>query len=1565
MAKRLTRNEDAPFYFEKLYAGICFLDLLTSTSSLEKIEIKPDRKHGSVRRIEDLTKYHTDDSVEIVQIKHTLNQGTKWGFADLWVSNIRPKTSSRRKEGTNIFKFLKSWRTHKDNGKNVSLIIASNKIPTNALNSLLRDIGRVNKRKLSWRKFQTKYSTELKNIEANCSEEPFSNKKELKDFIGAFRFQKLPDIESLEKRLVVKLKKQGVIDNDRVNAFINRVTKTFVSDQVEIFSTHVASLIDRLKTGLIQEIIAPPNYIERPELEKKIIKAIEIKKKNGGFVLLFAPSGSGKTVLLSRLAEKNPDFFPYFCRIRPFETTKNRAGHSNTNRLKSSWFKADIIQRCFEFGLLPMSIGVNDNEDFIDKTFNEALKKLSEKALQRPGKKIVIIVDALDQVETDKYKERSVLDAIPSVNYPGVIFLLSTWGEKYLPQSIKNLSANIKKEISTDLYFSEIETKQYLEKANISLSQDQATIIKNKTGGLAISLFYLSKKVQGGGSLDEVIGSQEQYSEVFDWYKPIWNSFNNREKECLGYLCFHFSPVPRQDLRNIVSKFNTASFNNLIEKIEHFLVANSNSLEPYHDSFRRFVVRRLSKDKDAFHQRIAKYYSQNTRLLYGRKYTIKHLEAVGLSQLSVRNTYAVLHKNQFFGEILRSNIDNQTKVEVGKSFVNYFFQTNNIDHLVKYAVTTSDIYPTVHDEDVYSKAKIATDKLLKEVEEELLLPKGDQPWLRQEWVFKRLAIGNILAKKKSKNCLTLAHRLIDDSLFRISLDRELIWGNDNRSQDRFWGNAEELATALVNIGRYKRSLTFLKKEIGFKKNKSILQGFKGNYITRIHLQHLKTNIDEALTAIRRAPKIERLLTYLQMEKEGINVPNKKDFKTLLADEKLEKYLYNDSYINQYLDLSEALFAHNVRGRKERIIRLLDKVKLEIPYHDHGYSYWGTHGNNRDTFIRWTALRSLVDRSFKLREFYSQELKNKFSKSNDNSGRDNPEFVKVLSIGQELAKSRLLLRAKKIVWQSFKKLFDNSLKLYKEKIDQINAQRESHYSADIQKNLYPYSQDLHNLIDDNIWEINSLFPNKLLNSLDRLEKIFGHDYVNNKAELLESLISLTTPKTSTLKEKIEGYLNRALELRQKEELDNLNKSDNLKKLAVLAAHKGFPEMADDIFEKNLKYSRGLWNKGDLRITNLIDSARTQKKEHFEPVLKLIDRVSDVIEGSWYWKLDFLESAAYADYSLALDYLSSFVMKSEVNQNQALERIISTYIKRNPYSKFSEIIPLLRLMDVKEENSSDYFEYITKAYLATIKWSLFNKDYTTAKSLARQYYLILKTDVEPSHRMNLLRDFSASLADPELKTILREVGVYLKKLEQEGYRAAEKSNSEFKVSYKDLNIKQLRTLAQKGQIEALQKKINEYAKTEGYFTYRLITELVPSLSDNDLQKIRKWGSENKVNVDSPELFVAILKKAVRINNKRLINKTRSEIIQYLKSSERDYGLSEIIRELDKIDFPKKKELLRKLLLLGICRLTGSGYYLPQFFTYTSESIDSYFPELKGYAFPSWKNIVNKSMRLSLSQ
>jgi energy-coupling factor transporter ATP-binding protein EcfA2 len=1564
--KIITRNENAPFYFEILLAGIEFLDLLEKGSTVAKIQVKPDRKYGPNRRIEDITKFHKDGRVEIIQIKYT-DSGRQLGSSELWTAKtVRSTTTtnqSRRTEGTNIFKFLKSWRIHKARSKFILLTILSNRKPTKKLEVFLRDIGKLRSKKLKWKTFCRRYVDEIQNIKSNCSQKPFVNQNELKNFVSSFYFHKVLDISDVGEKLITKLRVQGVVDDDGINAFINRIHKNFISTEVEVTSSTVIGLINRLKTGLIQEIATPTNYIERLNLENRILRAIESKKKEGGFVLLFAPSGSGKTILLSKLAEKNPDFFPYFCRIRPFETVRGKSGYSNKDRLKSSWFKADIIQRCHEFGLLPMSVGIKDDENFIDKTFDEALKILSQEALKRLGKKIVIIVDALDQVETEKHKGRSILEAIPTVNYPGVVFLLSTWGEKYLPQSIKNLPQNTNERVSVDLYFTEDEIKKYFKQVNIPFTYDQVAIIKKKTNGLAISLFYLSKKLKNQNNLDDIINSSPRYTEVFDWYKPIWSSLNTIEKDCLGYLCFHFAKVKQQDFQHIAhKKLSAAGYNELLIMIEHFLDTTGGFIEPYHDSFRRFIVTQLSKVKMFYHQRLATYYSKNNvRSLYGKKYVTKHLEAIGLKDPSVRTIFKKLHQTAFFGKILRSNLDDPTKVEIGKSFVNYFYFTKNTEQLIKYAILTSNIYPTIRDEDVFKKAQIGTEKLAAEVEDELLLPRGNHLWHQREWVFTRLKIGNILKEKPNKDCLSLASRFIDDSLFRISLNPELLWGEEAKHD--FWDNIEELTRALVNANQYKRALAFLRKGITFQNPISSLVGFRSIKLAKVHLQNLQINKKESLKTLFRASKMERLVTYLEINKDGLKIPDRHNFKQLLSDETIERFLYDDKYESQRLDLADVLFIHGIRNGKKRIQRLLNKVEIELPYWSHGGTYWGYPGNPRMLFLRWAALKSLIDRNFNLRDFYTKSLKEKFSKISDLSEYENPEFLNILSVECDLAKNRLLLQKRKITWKEFWGLFEDSLKLYKQKMDQIGS-GENH--SEVRRKLYPYSQDLSDLIRDNLRIVDSQFPNKALFALNKIENIFGGAYINERADLLEILIGVSTPKTSLVKEKLEVYMRRALEIRKKEKLDNLNKSSNLQDLAILAAHKGFAEIADDIFAQSLKYSRGLWSKDDLRFSNLVDCLRTQKQEQFRLVLKYIERVSGVVEGTWYWKLDFLRSAAYADYQMALAYLYQFVVKGEVNHNEALRIVITTYAQYYPYHTIGEVLPLLKLMYFKEEDSYEVFGNIAKTYSIIWNWFLVNKDYQEAEDLMRQYVAHLKRDIDPANRINLLRDLTLSIkSHPQLKKIRRNVESYLSTLQQEGYSAATRTDSGFQVTYDGLNIKKLKTAAKKGHIKAVLKGLDEYTKKKNYFTERLVAELILFLSSSDLQRIRQWAIENKVNLDGAELFSALIKKAIITNNQSLLSRTCSEIFRFINTSERSYEIPEIIKALEKIDFPSKRAVIRKLLLAGIRRHAGSGYYLAQLFIYSSDSIDKHFIDLKKFSFEIWKSVVEKSMRLSLSK
>lgn len=1567
MAKNITkRNEDAPFYFEKLLAAIDFLDLLDAKGLISRLQIKPDRKHGPSRRIEDLTRFYKNGGVEVVQMKHTLVSTTPLGFSDLWIASVHPsKKKTGRKEGTNIFKFLKSWRIHRKTTSLVTLTLVSNKRPNTNLSSFFKDIVSLRKNKNKWKSFSEKYKTEIQNIKTNCSQKPFTTDKELREFISALSYSHVAKIDDLEKELEEKLRGQGIAEKVRVHAFINRVTKKFVSDDVDILPSDVVALIDRIKTGLLQEIAAPLNYIQRPDLEKKILAAIESKKEEGGFVLLFSPSGSGKTVLLSRLAEKNPDFFPYFCRIRPFEAIRTKTGYSNANRLSSTWFKADIIQRCYEFGLLPTSVSVTDNEDFIDKTFDESLSILGQKAQERTGKKIVIIVDALDQVETDKFKGKSVLDAIPAVKQPGVVFLLSTWGDKYLPPSIKNLPQSTKKDARIDLFFTEKEIIEYFKQVKISLTQDQISIIKKKTKGLAISIFYLAQKLKGQTGVDRIINSPGQYDEVFEWYRPIWNSLATKDQECLGYLCFHFAKAKREDLRRTVkSKLSVSEFDKLLMTIAPFIDTTGAFIEPYHDSFRRFVISHLSKDKAFYHRNLAEYYSNNLSGSYGKKYIIKHLETAGLKDVVAKRVYRKLDANDFFATVLKSNLDDPTKVEIGKSFVNYFYAVKEIKKFLKYSILSSNIYPTVYDEHTYKKAYIGTEKLVAEVESELLLPKRQHIRDQRDWVFKRLAIGNILKTKTDKNSLNLASRFLDDSLFRINLNPQLLWEED--AMREFWNHAEEISEAYVNTGQYIRALAFLKRGISFKKKTKKTEGLLASKVAKVHLQNLKIDKKSTLSRVAKSTKAERLFFYLTLQRSNEKIPDMRDFKELLKDERMEAYMYEEKNDRYYVDLAKAILVYNIKNKNNRVEKILKNLKIEIPYFSRGYTYWGDmEGGGRHTFLNWTALKLFVDKGFKLETFYPDALKERFKNRSDLSEHENPAFIEVLLLQQVFHRNAILVQMGKMKWKEFWEPFKLALEKYKEKVDQIK-QSTHQYGYDLQKTCYPYYYDLSGMIEENLEIVDIFFPTKLLLVVSKIEDIFGADYLYKDPGLLETLIRVPSEDgVPKLKDKIDVYFEKLLELRQKEALDNLAKSSNLQDIATLAAKKKRLVLAEDVYIQSLKYSRGLWSKGDLRFSNFVDSLRTQKIDQFEFVLRCIEKVSDVVEGGWYWRIDFLESATYFDYKLALDYAYDFIIKGEVNPNEALVRIISTHVKNSAYDSLGEILPIVPLINFRDERGHELYENVSRIFYALTKVALNNGDDKTAVRLVSEYFEAAKRDLHPRARMNILSGF-IKFADSytALNKIKREFQKHIDNLEKEGYQPGAKSSSEYEVNYDGIDLKKLTACAKKDQVDAVIRIIDAYVKKPGYFTDRLFAGIVPFLSTTSIEKVRVWARGKNVDIEGSALFIALIKKALADNNQTFLRKVCSEIVKF-QSTVEHFHSSHLIKDLNEVQFPGKRALIRKLLLISIRNYTGDGYSLPSVFSYSSDAIDDNYIELKQWSYIVWKEVVEKSMRLSLTK
>jgi len=1560
----LNRNEDTSQYFEKVFAALEFAKLLKRDSKVSRIEIKPDRKHGATRRIEDITKFYEDNSAEVIQLKYSDNPSARWLCSELWLTKETIQNNRQRNpryEGSTIFKFFKAWRFHKKRQQKIKLFLVSNKQLGGDLKIFFSDIKKLNKGKTTWKRFSRKYSSELRNIKANFLNTHLKQ-RELEGFIKSLEFNLSKDITYIDSALTNELNSRGVSDKDRIDAFITRTFRKFTQNDIAVRKADVEELLEIIKISLIHKIDTPKNYIERKDLEEKILKAVEKQKAQGGFVFLFAPSGSGKTVLLSNLTQKNEDFIPYLCRIRPFEKVGSAFNYQK-ERLSSMWFKVDLIQHFFELGLIKETVSIKDNEDWINVVFERTLKQLSESALKRRNKKIVIIVDALDQVETDNYKGKSILDAIPPVQYPGVVFLLSTWGERYLPRQIKNLPNAMYKEISINLAFNEDETKEYFVKAGIQLTIDQIKKIHQKTNGLAISLFYFLQKLKKSSrdDYDSVIDAQQEYKEVFDWYKPIWDSLNKEQRHCLGCLSFHFTEIQKTKLYKI-AKIGLANFSILNEKISPFVNLRGGYIEPYSDSFRRFIVSKLRDYENEYHKEIIKFYANpnHTRLPYAKKYLTAHLVAVGLNDSFVKKISNKLIQQKFIEEILTSRLDYVSKIEAARYFVKYFNTKNDLENFIKYAIRVSNISHIVNDEDVFLKGRIGTANLLKEVEDDLSTIQNASVHSLREWIFNRIRIGNLLKQNDDALSESLAIRFLEDGLVRISFNREILWSPDIPN-DRYWDNLQEYLGAQVNLGRYRPAAEYL-IDIRFKEPKPSTVGFRAGMLVALNRIQYSKDKKPVLDFLKKLPQALQLITYgyLYLEQKGSLAATK--LRPLLKKPVLYKYLINDRHENQNLDLAEAAFILKIKESKSCIRKLIKNLKFDPPYYRNTYSFWGM--DNKDFFLRKVAILSLTEKNFDEKAFYVDSLRQHHK--DHFKDYDNSAFASVVAINILLVKHILLVRSGNLSWRQFRDFLRLNLNVFKNEIVKAN---EFHQLREypLRDNAYVYYENTNSFIKDSLYAVAKYFPKNLESFVTEIETLFAGTVLEKNQAYSEIILEQLLPLTPSLKRKIEDYQKKVFDNKTKEKLGNIEKSDGLKELARTMNRKGYKKLAEDIYRHSLKYSRGLWAKEDLRIFNLIDCLRTRKKPgEFSIILKYIDKIGEALEGSWYYKLEFIESATYADYELALDYLADLASSGEMNLNEGLKKFIVTSLKRYQYkSIISELLPFLDILRFDEETSYREQTNIQTIYHTLLDYSLKNNEVLLAKNLLNKYFVYLKRYVYIGERLRLLGELVNFIErKKKLPTNLKHIKNYIKQSELDGYSVAASSQSDFKI-IPDSQVNQAKSFARRKSTMRILALLDTFIKNDQRYKIEdLISKIIPSSNASTISDIRKWCKKNNVEFLTYSTLSSLLEFSIQNANKIYFRQTKRDILDFCKSPRQLY-IPELIKRLDELEFDGKKVFLRKLIRCSLERAAGSSYYLNYLILHTSDVIDRFFPELKGFAFEPLKETVENSMRLSLSK
>ncbi len=117
----------------------------------------------------------------------------------------------------------------------------------------------------------------------------------------------------------------------------------------------------------------------------------------------------------------------------------------------------------------------------------------------------------------------------------------------------------------------------------------------------------------------------------------------------------------------------------------------------------------------------------------------------------------------------------------------------------------------------------------------------------------------------------------------------------------------------------------------------------------------------------------------------------------------------------------------------------------------------------------------------------------------------------------------------------------------------------------------------------------------------------------------------------------------------------------------------------------------------------------------------------------------------------------------------------------------------------------------------------------------------------------------------------------------------------------------------------------------------------MSTTSIERIKVWAKDNKIDLLSSTFFISLIKKAVSENNTALLKRTATDIFKFQSEAEH-FRSSHFISELNKIAFPGKRQLIRRLLLVSINKYAGDGYSLPSLFAYSSDAIDDNMPELK---------------------
>jgi GTPase SAR1 family protein len=533
------------------------------------------------------------DRIECYQAKHAINPHAlleiKFDTAEL----IDPATDFT----ISFARLAKAWQSLQSRGKEVTIVIFTNRAAESELSSLLEE--NYFKDAFVSNNFQKR---KRKKLCDKIRKEIAISDDELISFLSSIRYDlRQPNEAGLNE--VIRSdwleRKFGLNAASVYDRFVSQVERWFLESRTRPIDREEVLAALQLNNSNLPQIfpVNPETYVDRADFEQDVERVLF--RDRGGYTAIVGTPGSGKSTFITqftdKLRERGQPLVRYYAFTQVNDTfQRERVG-------KEAFLKSIIEQLYAEFhDLVPDERRYNYSE----QRLLQLLTLLGEH-FQAKQQQLLMVVDGIDHVgrEVGIEETQKLLNVLPKQLPVGVVCAIGTQSTQYLPVEIER---QCREDTLLNIPLFKIEqTQDFLSRCFEESSRpNDRTIdsIHKRSEGLPLYLHFIAERLKQAAieEYDNLVAILPAHEGHIDrYYAALWSEFSKEPK--LKKLCglsarLHFR-VKTSDLLSMAGMTDAFESEPPFDRMKHLLQVSELGCRVFHNSFRGFINTELSPDQ--------------------------------------------------------------------------------------------------------------------------------------------------------------------------------------------------------------------------------------------------------------------------------------------------------------------------------------------------------------------------------------------------------------------------------------------------------------------------------------------------------------------------------------------------------------------------------------------------------------------------------------------------------------------------------------------------------------------------------------------------------------------------------------------------------------------------------------------------------------------------------------------------------------------------------------------------------------------------------------------------------